>query len=107
MTPTPEPSTPSTVDPAVVAQQIADALKRYRGDDAARELAEKWMAAVPHPTRTVTARVTCVLVDDDGYEITVEHTTGPARYDRSSWRFQVADAEPYPVGSMITLEVPR
>ena len=34
------------------------------------------------------------------YEITVE----AERYQ--SWRFTVADAAPYPVGSTITLEVP-
>jgi hypothetical protein len=61
-----------------------------------------------HPTRTVDVTVTCVLINADPhdlsraprYEITVE----AERYQ--SWRFVVADAAPYPVGSTITLEVP-
>ncbi len=59
-----------------------------------------------HPTRTVTAKVTCVLLDDETtighpkYEITVSAER------HQSWRFVVADAAPYPVGSTITLEVP-
>jgi hypothetical protein len=60
-----------------------------------------------HPTRTITAKVTCVLVDDDdGYEITVEEPTPEDRYHAKSWRFTVVDASHYPVGSTIELEVP-
>jgi hypothetical protein len=58
-----------------------------------------------HPTRSQLCRITCVLVDDDAYEITVE-TIGAANGYPDHWRFRVADAEPYPVGSTITLEVP-
>jgi hypothetical protein len=63
-------------------------------------------ATIPHPTTTVTAKVTCVLVDDDGFEITVEEPTPEDRYHAKSWRFTVADASNYPVGSTIELEVP-
>jgi hypothetical protein len=60
----------------------------------------------PHPTRRITAKVTCVLVNDDDYEITVDHQYGPERYHTRSWRFTVADAEHYPVGGLIGLTVP-
>ncbi len=58
----------------------------------------------PHPTRRIVARVTCALVDADGYEITVEEVDSD-RY-RDNWRFIVADASLYPVGSTIGLTVP-
>ena len=58
----------------------------------------------PHPTRRITAKVTCVLVDAEGYEITVEDVNTDAY--RSNWRFTVADAEHYPVGGLIRLTVP-
>lgn len=53
-----------------------------------------------HPTRTVTARVTCVWTDGTEVEITLSGD------DHRDWRFTVADPAPYPVGSTITLEVP-
>jgi hypothetical protein len=59
-----------------------------------------------HPTRTVDVKITCILCDDDGFEITVEQLGELERWERKSWRFVVADAAPYPVGSTITLEVP-
>jgi hypothetical protein len=58
----------------------------------------------PHPTRRITAKVTCVLVDADGYEITLEEVN--AATWRDNWRFTVADAEHYPVGGLIGLTVP-
>jgi hypothetical protein len=58
----------------------------------------------PHPTRRVTAKVTCVLVDADGYEITLEDVNTDDY--RNNWRFTVADAEHYPVGGLIGLTVP-
>lgn len=58
------------------------------------------MTPHPHPTRTVTARVTCVWTDGTEIEVTLTDA------DHRDWRFQVADAAPYPVGSTITLEVP-
>jgi hypothetical protein len=58
----------------------------------------------PHPTRRIVAKVTCVLVDADGYEITLQDVNTDAY--RNYWRFTVADAEHYPVGSTIGLTVP-
>lgn len=57
-----------------------------------------------HPTRTIHARVTCVLLNDDQSEPTYEITVEAAPY--KSWRFDVADATPYPVGSLLELTVP-
>lgn len=59
-----------------------------------------------HPTRTIRAKVTCVLVEHAWFEITLHEINSPRPYDRRSWRFLVADAESYPVGSTIELEVP-
>ena len=59
-----------------------------------------------HPTRTIDAKVTCVLCLDGDYEITVTDTAPTTAYHEPSWRFVVADAALYPVGSTITLEVP-
>lgn len=47
-----------------------------------------------HPTRTISARVSCVLLADDSFEITVEQTGDLERWERKSWRFDVADATP-------------
>jgi hypothetical protein len=61
-----------------------------------------------HPTKRIVAKVTCVIADDDGtFEITVEDRLGPAeRWGCRNWRFTVADASHYPVGSTIGLTVP-
>ena len=60
-----------------------------------------------HPTTTITVKVTCVLVDDDGFEITVDddglETTVEQRQVVAVHR---ADASHHPVGSTIELEVP-
>ncbi len=62
-----------------------------------------------HTTRTVTAKVVSVwcYINDNGpdtIEVTLEVPVEAERHQ--SWRFVVADAAPYPVGSTITLEVP-
>jgi hypothetical protein len=57
-----------------------------------------------HPTRTIPARVTCLVEFDGEVEITVHRVDRPQPY--ADWRFIVASAADYPLGAIIELTVP-
>ena len=91
---------------AEITAEISAAMLRAQRSPFSPLAAVEAHRTTPHPTRRIVAKVTCVLVNDDDYEITVDHQYGPERYHTRSWRFNVADAEHYPVGGLIGLTVP-